>query len=228
MTSDSLQSLRDAIVAASRSLTQSGIMPISHHGNFSARVPNTDSMLITGGGSLDNLQPEQLALVDLDGKLLQGELTTSNAETVHMHAVVYKHHPEAGAVVHTHSPFATAFAVAGRALACSYEAMVRGGMTEDVPIAHYGPRGSQIAIANIAAAMAGGKEQRAVLLENHGVLAFGPDPQGAARANVVLEEAAQISLYAESLGGAKPIPMEMRKATLERRDQFAREGTQRA
>lgn len=145
-----------------------------------------------------------------------------------MHAVIYKHRPEVGSVVHTHSPYATSFAVASRSLPCAYEAMVRAGMTEDVPIAHYGPRGSQMAIANIAAALASGKELRAILLENHGVLAFGVDPAAAARANFVLEESAQIALYAESLGGAKAIPPELRKATQERRDQFAQAGTQQA
>jgi ribulose-5-phosphate 4-epimerase/fuculose-1-phosphate aldolase len=65
-------------------------------------------------------------------------------------------------------------------------------------------------------------------LENHGVLAFGTDPAAAARANLIVEEAAQMAIYAEVLGGAKPISAEMLKVTLGRRDEFARAGTQRA
>lgn len=225
--SSQLQDLRDSVVTAALSVLRSGILSLSKHGNFSVRVPDTDMMLMTGSGSLEDLRPDQLAVVDLNGKVVMGELDPANAEIVHMHTVVYKHRPEVGSVLHTHSPYATAFAVASRPLICAYEAMVRSGITEDVPIARYGPRGSQIAIANIAAALGSGKDLRAILLENHGVLAFGVDPAGAARANLVLEEAAEISLYADTLGGAKPIPPELRRATLDRRDQFAQAGTQR-
>jgi ribulose-5-phosphate 4-epimerase/fuculose-1-phosphate aldolase len=66
------------------------------------------------------------------------------------------------------------------------------------------------------------------LLENHGVLAFGVDPAAAARANLIVEEAAQMAIFAEVLGGAKPIPPEMLKASVGRRDAFAQEGTKSA
>ena len=145
-----------------------------------------------------------------------------------MHAVVYKHRPDVGAVVHTHSTYATSFALAGRPLECSYEALVRSGMTDGVPVARYGPRGSSMAIANIAAALAGAKNIKAILLENHGVLAFGSDAAAAARANLTVEEASLMAIYAETLGGAKVIPPEMLKATLEHRDEFARAGTRQA
>jgi ribulose-5-phosphate 4-epimerase/fuculose-1-phosphate aldolase len=60
------------------------------------------------------------------------------------------------------------------------------------------------------------------------VLAFGADAAGAARANLIVEEAAQMAIFAEVLGGAKPIPAELLNTTVERRDEFARAGTQRA
>ena len=85
-----------------------------------------------------------------------------------------------------------------------------------------------MAIANIAAALAGSPNTRAVLLENHGLLAWGGDPAVAARTVLTVEEAAQMGLHAEALGGSKLIPPELRKATLERRNEFARAGTQRA
>jgi len=74
----------------------------------------------------------------------------------------------------------------------------------------------------------GTKNTKAVLLENHGVLAFGANPAAAARANLIVEEAAQMAIYAEVLGGAKTIPPDLLKATVGRRDEFARAGTQRA
>jgi L-fuculose-phosphate aldolase len=220
--------LRQAVVDGANFLVRIGAISMSHHGNFSVRVPNTDTILLTASSSFDNLRPENLALLDLDGRLLEGEINPTNAEIVHMHAVVYKQRPETGAVVHTHSTYATSFALASRSIGCSYEALVRADMTDGVPLAPYGPRGSKASVDNIAAALDRAKNTKAVLLENHGVLAFGADPAAAARANLIVEEAAQMAIYAEVLGGAKAIPTEMLKATVGRRDEFARAGAQRA
>lgn len=219
--------LRQAVVDNANFLVRIGAISMSHHGNFSVRVPNTDTILLTATSSFDNLKPENLALLDFDGNLLEGEINPTNAEIVHMHAIVYKERPETGAVVHTHSTYATSFALASRSLGCSYEALVRQDMTDGVPLAKYGPRGSTESVANIAAALSAVKSAKAVLLENHGVLAFGPDPAAAARANLIVEEAAQMAIYAEALGGAKIISPEMLKATVGRRDEFARAGTRR-
>jgi hypothetical protein len=72
------------------------------------------------------------------------------------------------------------------------------------------------------------EQMLAVLLENHGVLAFGANPAAAARANLIVEEAAQIAIFAEVLGGAKIIPPELLQASVGRRDEFARVGVQKA
>jgi L-ribulose-5-phosphate 4-epimerase len=220
--------LRQAVIESANFLVRTGAISMSHHGNFSVRVPGTDTILLTASSSFDNLQPENLALLDLDGKLVEGEINPTNAEIVHMHAIVYKQRPDTGAVVHTHSTYATSFALASRALGCSYEALVRNDMADGVPLAKYGPRGSSESVTNIANALNQTKNTKAVLLENHGVLAFGATPTAAARANLIVEEAAQMAIYAEVLGGAKLIAPELLKATVGRRDEFARAGTQRA
>jgi L-ribulose-5-phosphate 4-epimerase len=221
-------SLRQAVIDNASFLVRIGAISMSHHGNFSVRVPGTDTILLTATSSFDNLKLENLALLDLDGKLIEGEINPTNAEIVHMHAIVYKERPETGAVVHTHSTYATSFALASRSLGCSYEALVRQDMTDGVPLAKYGPRGSGESVANIASALATAKKTKAVLLENHGILAFGADPAAAARANLIVEEAAQMAIFAEVLGGAKNIPPELLRATVGRRDDFARAGVQRA
>jgi L-fuculose-phosphate aldolase len=221
-------SLRQAVIDSANFLVRIGAISLSHHGNFSVRVPGSDTILLTASSSFDNLKPENLALLDLDGKLVEGEINPTNAEIVHMHAIVYKERPETGAIVHTHSTYATSFALASRSLGCSYEALVRQDMTDGVPLAKYGPRGSGESVANIATALRSAANTKAVLLENHGVLAFGADPAAAARANMIVEEAAQMAIFAEVLGGAKPIPAELLKATVGRRDDFARTGIQRA
>ena len=107
-------SLRQAVIDGANMLIRVGAISMSHHGNFSVRVPNTDTILLTATSSFDHLNPENLALLDLDGRLLEGEINPTNAEIVHMHAVVYKPRPETGAVVHTHSTYATSFALTGR------------------------------------------------------------------------------------------------------------------
>ena len=219
--------LRQAVIDGANSLIRAGAISMSHHGNFSVRVPGSDMILLTATSSFDNLKPENLALLELDGKLIEGEINPTNAEIVHMHAIVYKERPETGAVVHTHSTYATSFALASRALGCSYEALVRNDMAAGVPLAKYGPRGSAESVSNIADALSATKNTKAVLLENHGVLAFGANPAAAARANLIVEEAAQMAIFAEVLGGAKNSPIELLQATVGRRDEFARAGVQR-
>lgn len=147
-------------------------------------------------------------------------MTPVSAEIVHMHTRVYQRRPDVGSVLHTHSPFATAFAVAGRPIECWAEPLVRAGITEPVPVAAYAPRGSDEAVQNIVAAI--GPQTKAVLLANHGVLVFHEDLQMAAQVQFALEEAAQVGLYALSLGGPKIIPPELARSALMRAEEFAR------
>ena len=164
--------LRQAVIDSANMLVRTGAISMSHHGNFSVRVPNTDTILLTATSSFDNLKPENLAILDLDGELIEGEINPTNAEIGHMHAIVYKKRPDTGAVVHTHSTYATSFALASRSIGCSYEALVRSEMTDGIPLAKYGPRGSAESVSNIADALerdekyqsrAAGKSRRAGL-----------------------------------------------------------------
>ena len=220
--------LRQELIAAIETVVKSGIMSKSNHGNMSLRVPGTDTFLMTGVSSFSLVTPENIGLLDFQGNLGEGEMQATNAEVIQMHAVVYRERPEAGSVLHTHSPFATAFAVASRSLPLFYEAEVRNGIIEGVPLAGYGPRGSGESIAQIETVLRGYDGIRGLLLENHGVLAFGADAAGAAQANIIIEETAQLALYAEGLGGPTILTPEGTGAALRRRDDFAAGGTQRA
>ena len=91
-----------------------------------------------------------------------------------MHTAMYADQPDVACVLHTHSPYATAYAVANRPIACWIEALAMFGLASGVPVAAYGPRGSDQAIANIRAAITPGVP--AVLLANHGVLVFHRTP----------------------------------------------------
>jgi L-fuculose-phosphate aldolase len=213
------------VIEASQQIVQSGIMTKSLHGNVSLKLPDQDAFLLTAGGSLAKMQPENIALFRLDGSLIEGTVMPVGAEIIQMHGIVYRQRPEFQSVVHTHSPFATGFAVAGKAIPGAYEALVRNGMVEGVPLAAYGPRGSDQSINNIAQVLNEHQGIKGLLLENHGVLVFADSLGGAVRANITVEEAAEICLYAYSLGGPKPIPAHMIEATNARAAAFAAAGT---
>jgi L-fuculose-phosphate aldolase len=142
---------------------------------------------------------------------------------VAMHTALYHDHPEVGCVLHTHSPYATAYAVAKRPIGCWIEGLAMLGMTAGVPVAEYGPRGSEQAIANIRAAVAAGVP--AVLLANHGVLVFHRTPELAIFAGGMIEEAAQAGINAARIGGAVELPPEFRAAALQRAMSFESKGT---
>ncbi len=215
----------EEILEAARQLVASGIMTRSYHGNISVKTPDADAFLLTTGGSLATLTAENIALFNADGELLDGAVQPVGAEIIQMHGIVYRKIPTFSSVIHTHSPFATGFAVAGKPIPAAYEALIRAGMNQGVPVARYGPRGSQQSVDNIADVLTSVEGVKALLLENHGVLAFADSAAGAVRANMVVEESAEIVLYSQGLGGPKPIPPEMIQATQERAASFSAAGS---
>src|SRR4051794_39769269 len=121
MTVRDVTTYRQQLVDACAALGRSGILSLSGHANFSVRVPGMDAMLLTNSGSLrEPVDPAALALIGLDGTVLEGDVNPGAAEIIFMHAVVYRRLPDIGAVVHTHSPLATSFAVASRPLPVIY------------------------------------------------------------------------------------------------------------
>lgn len=228
MSSSDIAKFKQQIIEAANTLVSSGVMSLSQHGNISARVTGTDTFLLTAGGSLVDVQSENIALFQLDGTLIEGAAEPTGAEIVDMHGIVYRLRSDMGGAVHTHSPAATSFAVASQAIPLIYEAQARFNMTDGVPIAAYGPRGSKESVDNIAKAIEAHPNIGGVLLENHGVLTFGASAPLAARANLIIEESAILGLNARVIGEAKPISAHMIEYTQQRRDQFSSAGVQRA
>jgi L-ribulose-5-phosphate 4-epimerase len=222
MRSDDFVEQRRSIVGAARALLGSGLLSLSKHGNLSTRVPEQDAMLLTSVSTMDLMSEETQALVGLSGRVLSGHLDPVSAEIIDMHSIVYRLRPEIGAVIHTHSPHATAFAVAGQPIERVYEGLLRWDVTEPIPVAAYGPRGSRLAVDNIQRAIEGSPGCKAVLLQNHGVLVFDRDLPAAIRVHIAMEEAAQLSLLANQIGQPLEIRRELAQAALERRDEFAR------
>jgi L-ribulose-5-phosphate 4-epimerase len=214
--------LVDEVVTTAAKVVASGMVSANGHGNISLRVPGADEMYFTSAPSLSGIGSEGIAWVGLDGALLEGDLPPIQGAVVAMHTALYLDHPDVGSVVHAHPPYATVFAVANREIKCWVEAMAMFGLADGVPVAAYGPRGSDQAIANIRAAVRPGVP--AVLLANHGLLVFHRTPDLAVLVGGVIEEAARVALGAQAIGGPVEIPAEMRAAALQRAMAFEAAG----
>jgi L-ribulose-5-phosphate 4-epimerase len=215
--------LADQVVEIAARVVASGAISANGHGNASVRVPGAEEMYFTAGPSLRGHPASMVVRVGLDGTLLEGNLPPIQGAVVAMHTAMYADHPEVGCVLHTHSPYATAYAVARRPIGCWVEALAMFGLAEGVPVAGYGPRGSAEAIANIRAAVTPGVP--AVLLANHGVLVFHRTPELAILVGSVVEEAAQAGINSAGLGGPTEIPLDLRAAALQRAMTFDSRGT---
>lgn len=220
------KNLIDELVSAAARVVASGAISANGHGNVSLRAPGAEEMYFTSAPSLRGLGPNDVVRVGLDGTLLEGQLPPIQGAVVAMHTAMYRDRADVGCVVHTHSPYATSFAVANRPIGCWIEALAMFGLADGVPVADYGPRGSDAAVANIRRTVRPGVP--AVLLSNHGVLVFHRNPELAILIGGVVEEAAQAAINALALGGPVEIPSDLRAAALQRAMVFETAGTKTA
>lgn len=214
---------RAKIVQVARTLIERNITSKSLHGNISVRVPGTDHIVMTGS-SLVGLSEDDLAVIDLENNVLDGHVAPAEFEVIAMHTAVYQVRAELNCVVHTHSPAASAYAVASRPLPVFAESLARWGITTETPVAGWAPRGSEASVTNIVDALEQEPEAAAVLLENHGVLVAGADTTEALRRSIALEENAELGLLAERLGGARAMTREQAQAAVARKQQFLAAG----
>ena len=134
--------LAGQVVDIAQRVVASGAISANGHGNVSIRVPEAQEMYFTAGPSLRNHPASAVVRLGLDGTLLEGELPPIQGAVVAMHTAMYADHPDVGCVLHTHSPYATAYAVARRPIGCWVEALAMFGLADGVPVAGYGKRGS--------------------------------------------------------------------------------------
>ena len=210
---------REQLIAAATRLAESGVLSHSGHGNLSVRLPKANQLLLTSGGHIEKLTPEQFVVVTFDGDVVDGDIQSAAREIVGMHACVYRERPNVNSVIHTHSPRATSFAIANKPLPVVYEAFLRFGILEDIPVATWAPRGSEEAVSYIVEQLRQHPQVPAVLLGNHGLLSFAANPAAAAHLIIIMEEAAELLLDANSLGGAHPFPpgaLEKERAHMQR------------
>ena len=166
-------------------------------GNVSARVPGHDLMVIKPSGvDYDRLTPEHIVVCDLYGNLVDGDLAPSSDTAAH--AYVYRHMPEVGGVVHTHSTYATAWAARGEPIPCVLT-MIADEFGGDIPVGPFALIGDDSIGRGIVEALRDSRS-RAVLMRNHGPFTIGPDARSAVKAAVMVEDVARTVHIGRQLG----------------------------
>jgi L-ribulose-5-phosphate 4-epimerase len=202
----SLEQLRREVWAANLEIFHAGLVTM-HSGNASGIDRKKGRVIIKPSGmDYDKLRPSDLVETDLDGRKLRGKWKPS-VDLPH-HLYLYRHCPEIGGVIHTHSNYATAFALLGRSIPV-YLTAIADEFGAEIPCAPYvDNQGDHIGEAILKHM---GKAP-AILLGNHGVFAWGPTPRAALKAAVMLEDVAKTCYLALALGKPKPLaPAEIRK-----------------
>jgi L-fuculose-phosphate aldolase len=200
-----LEDERNQIAAASRRLAAEGLV-LGTAGNLSTRREDLVAITPTGA-ELESLEPEQVTVVDLGGSIVAGELEPSSE--LGLHLGVYRRY-EAGGVVHTHAPMATALSCVLDELPCvHYQMLLLGG---PVRVARYETFGTPELAESVLEALEG---RAAALMANHGAIAYGASLSGAIELSFLLEWACSVYWHAAALGSPRILDEGQRTAVIE-------------
>lgn len=187
-----MRGLRADVVDTAKAMSRSGLTG-GTSGNVSVRTKK--GMLITPSGvAYETLKRKSIVAVSADGQA-RGRLKPSSEWRFHL--AIYAAYPEARAIVHTHSDYATALACTGRGIP-AFHYMVAVAGDKDIPCAPYATFGTEELAANVVAALAG---RRACLLANHGQIALGETAAAALRLAREVETLARQYVLALGMGG---------------------------
>lgn len=193
---------RKEVLETSQKTAKAGLVAATA-GNVSVRIKDAkEGAIAITPSSLyyDELAPEDIQIISFNGQTLNGSLRPSVETALHIN--IYKARESINAVVHIHSPYASAFAASARKLPAILEdqASFLGG---EISVAKDAPCGSEELASNVVDALGG---QNAVILAHHGAIGVGRTARQAYEACLTLEKTAKAFILSECLGGAKPLP----------------------
>jgi L-ribulose-5-phosphate 4-epimerase len=181
-----LEQLREIVCKCNLELPKNDLVKMTS-GNVSGRDPDTGLVVIKPSGvSFEELTPGHMVIVDLDGRVVEGDLKPSTDTDTHVY--VYQRRPDVLGIAHTHSPYASSFAALGQPIpVCLTSCAMLGG---EVPLGGYAPIGGedigQEIIDKIGRALA-------IIMQNHGVFTIGSSAKHATKIAVEVEEIAKIT-----------------------------------
>jgi L-ribulose-5-phosphate 4-epimerase len=195
----SLNTLRQAVWEANLGIYRAGLVTM-HSGNASGIDRDRGVIAIKPSGmDYEKMRPADMVVTDLEGRVVAGRWKPS-VDLPH-HLYIYRHRPEVGAVIHTHSNYATSFAALGRAIP-AYLTAIADEFGGEIPCAPYvdnqGDNIGRAILEHIGASPA-------VMLANHGAFAIGKSPRDALKAAVMLEDVARTCHLALLKGDPKPL-----------------------
>lgn len=207
------QQLREEICRIGKLIHQCGMVAATD-GNISVRLDNDRVLATATAMSKGMMEPQDLVIVGMDGRKIAGERNVSSE--IAMHLLIYSLRPDVGAVVHAHPPTATGFAAAGRPL---NEALVSEIVLSlgSVPLAKYGTPGTPELSQALAPLI---PHFDAILMANHGVVAYAEDVLRAYMKMETVEHFAKITLVAHQLGSPELLTRQQVEKLVEMRRKY--------
>lgn len=192
---------RRQVVMSGRQMARAALA-VGTWGNISCRLPGNLMAITPSGMDYETLEPQDIVIMDLEGNCLEGSCKPSTEQP--LHRAIYAAMDEVGAIMHTHSIYASAMAAARKPIPGAIEDLVQivGG---DVRVARYALPGSPQLGSNVVAALAG---RNGALLANHGVVGVASDLKQALIICQIIEKSAQIVIAAQGVGGVVELPQE--------------------
>ena len=199
-----LEALRKTVADLHAYLPANGLVSWTS-GNISGRDPDTGHIVIKPSGVMfEDLGPENMVVVDANANVIEGMYKPSSDTATHCY--IYREMSDVGGIVHTHSPYATAWAALGRDIPCILTAMADefGG---PIPCGGFALIGGEEIGREVVRVLREGPNPHspAVIMQNHGVFTIGPTPRAAVKAAIMCEDVARTVYLAVRLG--EPIPI---------------------
>lgn len=195
-----LEQLKQTVYEMNMMLPRAGLVSWTS-GNVSGRDAESGLVAIKPSGvRYEHMHPEDIVIVDPEGRVVEGRLSPSVDAATHLY--VYRQRPDVGGVVHTHSPYATAFAAVGRPIQPCLTAIADEFGCE-IPLGDFAPIGGEEIGREIVRSIG---RSPAILMRQHGVFAIGGDAEAAVKTAVMVEDAARTLWLAMQIGEPQPLP----------------------